>query len=161
MNALVAMLCGFIAENFPDIQVMIFAGVPSLIWGAACLWVAGALKPFRLTARTIFSFCLSQAGSHPFCSRSDSRRSRNSESSRKTGLSVAFVVDGVGSRHERQGYGELGTALGASSQRTTALQCLSLSMQIERGGPRRLLCANESRWRDGPHHLRAIQRILS
>jgi len=54
VNALVAMLCGFIAENFPDIQVMIFAGVPSLIWGAACLWVAGALKPFRLTARTIF-----------------------------------------------------------------------------------------------------------
>ena len=47
MNALVAMLCGFIAENFPDIQVMICAGIPSLIWGTACLWVAGALKRDR------------------------------------------------------------------------------------------------------------------
>jgi len=47
VNALVAILCGFIAENFPDIQGMIFAGIPSLIWGTACLWVAGALKRDR------------------------------------------------------------------------------------------------------------------
>jgi phytol kinase len=37
----------FVSENFPDLPLMIYAGIPSLIWGTGCLWIAGVLKRDR------------------------------------------------------------------------------------------------------------------
>lgn len=37
----------FVSENFPDLPLMVYAGIPSLMWGTGCLWVAAVLKRDR------------------------------------------------------------------------------------------------------------------